>query len=113
VSRTERAKGARGELEIAHILRAAGWPNAKRTSDGRAQTQRGDIADGPAGVHLEVRRRETLALWAWLAQAEREAREGDVPVVVFRRSHSRWYAAVPLDDLLDLLADRDTLEARQ
>jgi hypothetical protein len=106
VSRRERAKGARGELEVARILRAAGWPDAKRTSDGRAQIERGDIGDGPDGVHLEVRRREALNIWACLADAQREARPGDAPAVVFRRSRSRWYAAVELEFLLDLLGER-------
>jgi hypothetical protein len=106
MSASERRKGKTGELEVARILRAAGWPDAKRTSDGRAQIERGDIADGPDGVHLEVRRRETLALWAWLAQAKAEARDGDAPVVAFRRSRSRWYAAVELEFLLDLLAEK-------
>jgi len=103
VSATERRKGGRGELEVVHVLHARSWPNAKRTSDGRAQVERGDIGDGPAGIHLEVRRRETAAIWAWLAQAEVEAAAGNVPAVVFRRNRSRWYAALPLDDLLDLL----------
>lgn len=103
MSARERRKGASGELEVAAILRARGWPNAKRTSDGRAQIERGDIADGPERVHLEVRRREAVAIWAWLAQAAAEARSGDAPVVVFRRNRSAWYAAVELDYLLDLL----------
>ena len=104
MSASERRKGANGELEVVHLLHDHGWPEAKRTSDGRAQVERGDIADGPEGVHLEVRRRETAAIWAWLAQAEAEARSGDMPVVAFRRNRSPWYAALPLDVLLGLLA---------
>ena len=107
VSASERAKGARGELEVVQILKAHGWLDAKRTSDGRAQIERGDIADGPEGVHLEVRRRETTAIWAWLLQAEREARPSETPVVVFRRSRSGWYACLGLDELLGLLAERE------
>lgn len=104
MSARERAKGARGELEVVHLLRTHGWTDAKRTSDGRAQVERGDIADGPLDVHLEVRRRETVNIWACLAKAEAEARTGDTPVVAFRRSRSDWYAALPLEALLDLLA---------
>ena len=103
MSARERAKGARGELEVVHLLHEHGWPDAKRTSDGRAQVERGDIADGPLDVHFEVRRRETLNIWACLAKAEAEARDGDAPVVAFRRSRSPWYAALPLDILLELL----------
>jgi Holliday junction resolvase len=104
MSATERRKGKAGELEVVRLLHEHGWPQAKRSSDGRSQNQRGDIADGPFDVHFEVRRRETLNIWACLAKAEREARDGDIPVVAFRRSRSRWYAALPLDALLSLLA---------
>lgn len=103
MSASERRKGKEGELEVARILREHGWPDAKRTSDGRAQVERGDIGDGPLDVHIEVRRHEKIAIWACLADAERDARDGDTPVVVFRRSRSRWYAALPLEALLDLL----------
>ena len=104
VSASERRKGANGELEVVKLLHAHGWTDAKRSSDGRSQNERGDIADGPTGVHLEVRRRETVNVWACLDKAEREAKAGDIPVVAFRRNRSAWYAALPLDILLALLA---------
>ncbi len=107
MSSTERRKGANGERELCKIIRAHGWPNARRTSDGNAQDERGDIAHGPAGVHLESKRQERAAIWQWLAQAERDAKPTDIPVVAFRRSRGRWYAVLPLDELLALLAHRE------
>ena len=103
MSASERRKGKEGELEVVRLLHEHGWTDAKRSADGRSQVERGDIADGPVDVHFEVRRRETLNIWACLAQAEREAAEGHAPVVAFRRSRSVWYAALPLDILLELL----------
>ena len=103
MSKGERRKGKDGELEVVRILKARGWPEAKRSSDGRSQVERGDIADGPLDVHLEVRRRETLNIWECLAKVEREAKGADLPVVVFRRSRSGWYAALPFERLLELL----------
>ena len=102
MSASERRKGAEGEREVVRLLHEYGWPQAKRTSDGASQSQRGDIANGPLGVHWEVRRREALSIWACLAQAEGDAK-GDWPVVAFRRSRSGWYAALPLEALLVLL----------
>jgi Holliday junction resolvase len=107
VSRTERAKGARGEREIIALLRAHGWPDAKRTSDGQRQHGRGDIANGPLGVHIESKRQETTSIWAWAAQAAAEAPPGCTPVVAFRRSRSTWMACIPLEALLDLLATKE------
>jgi hypothetical protein len=102
-----RRKGADGELEVCAILRVSGWPDARRTADGRSQAGRGDIADGPAGVHWEVRRRERAEIWQWLADAEKGSGTGSFPVVAFRRSRSGWWAALPLDELLPLLRARE------
>lgn len=108
MSGMQRRKGARGELEVVQMARAAGFLDAARTSDGRSQIGRGDVAGVP-GVHIEVRRREAWALRAWLEQAEHEAHEHDLPVVAFRRNNGPWYAALPLDELLALLKHRDAL----
>jgi hypothetical protein len=106
MSATERRKGAKAELEIAELLRDH-WPKARRTSDGRDQHARGDIAHGPPGVHLEVKRQERLNVPAAVAQAERDASPGDIPVVAHRPSRSGWMATLPLCDLLELLALRE------
>jgi hypothetical protein len=104
----QRRKGKDGELEVVQLARAAGFHDAARTSNGRSQIGRGDIGGIP-GVHVEVRRRETWALRAWLDQAEAEAHEHDVPVVAFRRNGGAWYAALPLDELLALLRHREAM----
>jgi Holliday junction resolvase len=106
VSLTERAKGARGELEVVGLLQAAGWPLARRTHDGREQARRGDIANGPEGVHLEVKRTERASVWRWWEQATADAGSA-TPIVAFRRSRSDWLAVVELDELLALLALRE------
>lgn len=97
-----RAKGAAAEREVCEILRAAGWPGARRSSDGRAQAERGDIVRGPAGFHLEVKRRETLLIVKWSRQAEAEAAPGDRPAVIYRQSREPWRVSLLLDDFLPL-----------
>jgi hypothetical protein len=103
MSATERRKGAKGELEVVHLLRDHGWKDARRTSDGRGQQTRGDITNGPAGVHLEIKRVERGNVPAWLRQAQADAGPLDVPVVVHRPSRMEWMATLPLEDLLVLL----------
>lgn len=88
------------------MLRARGWPDAYRTSNGREQSARGDIANGPAGVSLEVKRHEKTSVWAWFEQASTDAGL-NTPVVAFRRSRSPWLAIIELDELLALLALRE------
>lgn len=107
MSAVERNKGAAAEREIVHILRDAGWKDAERTHDGRAQRTRGDIRNGPAGVHLEVKRQEKLNVPKALRQVEADANPLDLPVLVHRPSRQEWCATLPLDELLALLKLRD------
>ena len=107
MSAASRNKGARGELEVAELLRAEGWPNARRTSDGREQLARGDIANGPAGVHLEVKRVERLNIAACLRQLDADCPDHDIPVLVHRSSRQPWLATMPLAELLPLLRMRE------
>lgn len=104
---SQRSKGARGEREIVDLLRTEGWCNARRTSDGRAQSTRGDIVGGPQGCHIEIKRQERLNVPAALTQAAEDAGPHDIPVLVHRPSRHGWMATLPLTDLLDLLAFRE------
>jgi hypothetical protein len=104
-----RAKGNRAELEVINLLKDNGWPHAHRQFQSGGQGG-GDISEGPADVHLEVKHRERAAIWEWLEQARSEARPTQMPAVVFRRNRSQWYAAIPLDDLLELLRLRDDVQ---
>jgi len=107
MSASQRLKGKRGELEVVHLLRDAGWPEARRTSDGREQRQRGDIANGPVGVHFECKFVERLNVPKALAQVEADANPWDIPVLVHRPSRHEWKATLPLDELLALLKLRE------
>ncbi len=106
VTAADRRKGAVGERELAAILTRAGFPASRNARNGVSAE---DIAHAIPGVWLEAKRQETARIWPWLAQAELGARlseevtgEPFVPVVAFRRNRSRWYAALPLEDLIHL-----------
>lgn len=107
MSAMSRTKGGRGEREIIKILHDHGWAGARRTSDGRAQAARGDVAGGPPGVHLEIRRRETVRIIPWWEQARDEAATHDLPVVTFRTNAKPWLAVVEFEELLVLLRLRE------
>ena len=101
MSASERTKGARGEREVADLLRAFGI-ECDRTVHNSGMFLRGDLT-GVAGYHIEVKRQETLRVPAWIRQAADEC--GDcVPVVTFRQNRGEWYAALPLRDLARLIA---------
>lgn len=99
VSKSQREKGARGEREFAELLREYGF-DARR--DGRLDD---DLDHDVPGVHIEVKRRNTLALPSWTRQAEQDA-GGRVPVVAYRGDRDPWRVSMPAAFFLELLADR-------
>lgn len=99
-----RTKGKLGEAQVVALARDAGFPDANRSW----QTPQldGDL-QGIPGVHLEVRRREGTSVEAWAKEVEQKCRNGNLPVVAWRRSNQPWRATLPLTDLLELLAQRN------
>src|SRR5262245_13329632 len=106
MSRTSRTKGKVGELEVVHLLRAAGWPNAHRTSDGRRQGSC-DIADGPQACVMEVRRREAVNVPQGMREVMARTPPTMTPVLVHRPSRTPWMATTLLDELAVLLLLRE------
>ncbi|MEK6327490.1 MAG: hypothetical protein AABM66_08215 [Actinomycetota bacterium] len=106
MSALSRRKGARGELEVVELLRAAGFTSARRNF-GSGSAGGGDIAGGPGGIHLEIKRGRRIDLPGAVRQAELEAQPHETPVVAHRRDGEDWNATLPLDDLLALLALRE------
>lgn len=51
--------------------------------------------DGLPWIALEIKRQETLNLNAWWAQVNKAAREGQVPVVMFRQNRKQWRFLIP------------------
>jgi len=109
MSRAEREKGARGEREVAAVLRAHNLP-AVRTSNSGGLHVRGDLTGVP-GYHFEVKRQETLRIQQWVRQAWDDCPpDGTVPVVVFRTNRvpldnplGLWHAVISLSELAKLL----------
>jgi hypothetical protein len=51
---------------------------------------------------IECKKQETLRVWQWLEQAEREAGR-KTPVLVFSRNRSKSYAVIEFNDFLELV----------
>ena len=93
-----RQKGKRGELELAAILREHGFADARRGVQYSGLTGAADVVGVP-GVHIEVKRYKTITrgqLEKALEQAKRDARAGEVPVVLYREDGKEWrlYASI-------------------
>lgn len=99
-----RSKGANGERELAGVLSSFGF--AARRGQQRSGVDSADVIDGPPGWHFEVKRVERLNLWQAFAQAQRDAPNGETPLVAARRNHGPWLAIVDLRVLLGMIAGR-------
>ena len=83
MSINSKRKGKTGELEISHILQEHGY-NARRSQQFCGANGDADVVGLP-GVHIEVKRTETLSLYPALEQATQDAREDEIPVVPSRK----------------------------
>lgn len=95
-----KSKGKRGELELAELLRHAGHADARRSAQYCGNT--GDAPDitGVDGLHIECKRAEQVRDEVFLQQAERDARKGEIPVVMYRRNHEEWKANLRLEQFM-------------
>jgi Holliday junction resolvase len=101
--RREREKGRAGQAEVREILDRHGI--AAHAGQANLQGVADVLASLPdVTLHIEVKRQETARPWPWIRQAEGDAKPGTVPIVAFRRSHSKWYAIIELELLLTELA---------
>lgn len=98
MGKSQKEKGKRGEREVANILKAHGY-DARRGQQFCGLTGEADVVGMP-GYHLEVKFQETTKLGEWFAQSERDARKGEVPVVVHRKSRSPWMVTMRFEDWL-------------
>ena len=98
-----RNKGAAYEREIAKKLREYGY-KARRGQQYSGANGDADVI-GLEGVHLECKRTERTDLYGWLAQSERDARDGELPVVVHRKNNSKSLVIMDFDVFMKLYRD--------
>ncbi len=99
--KNSRQKGAAGEREVAEWLRQRGV-SARRGVQFQGGPDSPDVVHELEGVHLEVKRTETLRLNEAMEQAASEAPEGSIPVVLHRKNRGKWVAILDAEDWLGL-----------
>ena len=100
--RASKTKGATAEREVVAILNEHGFDVHRQPHSGALSWAKGDVTGWP-GFSVEIKRCESLRIPDWCRQAERQCAEGDVPLVIFRRSREPWRVVVPLDAFLRLV----------
>ena len=97
-----RTKGKGGERELAAELTRLLGCAARRGVQYSGGPDSPDVVIDIPGLHIECKRKERLSLYAALDQAERDAGEQKLPVVMHRSNRRPWVAIVRLDDLMTL-----------
>ncbi|WFF72696.1 hypothetical protein [Proteiniclasticum sp. QWL-01] len=97
-----REKGARGERALAKKLREHGYMEARRGQQYSGANGDPDVVGLP-GIHIECKYTERLQLYDAMAQAEHDAREDEIPVVIHKRNHCKWLAIMDLNNFIKLI----------
>lgn len=101
-------KGARGERELAKVLRAHGF----ETRRGQQYCGANGDADvvGLPNIHIECKRVERLNLYDAIAQAKSDAKQDEIPVVMHRKDKCDWLVTMSLDDFMKIYKESDYCE---
>ena len=95
-----RQKRTAGERELARKLRDLGY-DCRRGQQYSGANGDADVVGLP-GIHIECKRVERLCIEDAIAQAKRDAREGEMPVVMHRKNHCEWLVTMPLDQWIEI-----------
>ena len=98
-----RQKGARGERELAGILRDYGF-DSRRGQQYCGLNGDADVIGLP-GIHIECKRVERLNIYEAMQQAWRDAGDGETPAVFHRRNRKGWLVTMRLDDWIKIYID--------
>lgn len=95
-----RQKGARSERLLAHTLNGYGY----ETRRGRQFCGLHGDADvvGLDGIHIECKNVQKLNVWNAMAQSDRDARDGEIPVVMHKKDRTGWLVTMHLEDWMEL-----------
>ena len=102
MGKSQRDKGARGELLWRDVCREQGFENVER---GCQLYQRGsEIADvvGLPGIHIECKFVERLNVRAAMEQSERDAGQASIPIVAHKSSRKPWLVTMRAGDWFKL-----------
>lgn len=99
-------KGKRGELEFAHKCAEYGFDKVHRTAQTNGKLEQ-SLADceGLKGIHIEVKRVESLNIDKAMEQSIRDLKtkkEKKLPVVFHRKNGKPWKATMLFEDWVKL-----------
>lgn len=94
-----KAKGAKGERELASKLREYGY-NCRRGQ--QYNGLEGEDVVGLDYIHCEVKRVQALNLDEAMEQSKRDSKGNQLPAVFHRKNNKKWKVTMELDDWIKL-----------
>ena len=99
-----REKGKRFERKIASILRDYGYDDCKRGQQYCGANGDADVVGLP-GIHIEAKAVERLNLYEAMSQSKRDARAGEIPVVMHKKNHCNILVTMELDSFITIYSE--------
>ena len=99
MSINSRAKGAKGERELANKLKEYGY-NCRRGQ--QFSGLEGEDIVGLDYIHIECKRVQNLNLYDAMNQSKRDRKPGQAPAVFHRKNNRKWLVTMELDDWIKL-----------
>lgn len=95
-----RDKGARFERTVARMLREYGY-DARRGQQYSGANGDADVVGLP-GIHIEAKAVERLNLYDAMSQSTRDAREGEIPVVIHKKNNCDVLVTLKFDAFMEI-----------
>lgn len=95
-----RDKGARFERRLAGMLRDFGY-DSRRGQQYSGANGDADVIGLP-GIHIEAKAVERLNLYDAMSQSKRDARQGEIPVVIHKKNHCNVLVTMEFDNFMEL-----------
>lgn len=104
-------KGAKFERDLAGIFREYGYTGSRRTAQYCGNT--GDASDvvGLPGIHVEAKHQETMRLYEWIEQANRDAAAGTerkLPAVFHKKNRADILVTMRLEDWMEIYREYES-----
>lgn len=103
-------KGKTLEKQVAKLInKKLGIKVTRDPRSGAGDGNKSDILDwlNQTRMHFEIKNHKTINIKEWFRQADSAASTGQTPTVVFRLNDQTILACLPVDHLLDLIAEKD------
>lgn len=95
-----RRKGAEFERSLSKMLRNFGY-ECRRGQQFSGANGDADVVGLP-GIHIEAKAVERLNLYDAMAQAKRDAREGELPAVFHKKNRCKVLVTMEIDDFMEI-----------